>query len=259
MILNRSFSGQVVNAGFSYIAPIADTTPNPIADQTIENVALLAEREFTAFQVTGIDTTVTASIINGEMSVSPDGINYGAYSSVNQPIDNNYWIQVNAIGSDVNETTIVAALSVGGVSASFSLITVNGVGVIVVPTTYLAAKSQITVTKAKRNIIYHDGSSVPTADPKDPNSNVWYGLELLGFSDDETILTGVVLIDGEVMTVGQENNGLRFEELQSNGVNLAKIRLTGGDVDKTYRVTLRYSTQYVPSDDRSQDITIKEL
>jgi len=259
MILNRSFTGQIVNAGFQYVAPALDLTPDTIQGQAIPNAQLTTDTEFDPVQITGIDAEITASITGGQFRVSVDGQNWGAYSSVDQPVNNNYWIQVQATSSETHSDPVTATLSAGGESTSFVVQTSGAIGVIVIPETYLSAKSVVTVTKAKRSQAFHDGTGVPEADPKDPNSDVWYQFELLGFEEDEAILTASVLIDGVLVGNGQEHNGLVFVELQSDGVNLAKVRLKGGNLGQKYRVSIRYSTPYVPSDDRSQDITIVQL
>jgi hypothetical protein len=80
--------------------------------------------EFAPVQITGIDTTITASIINGEIAVSVDGITYGAFSTANQPIDNNYWIIVRSPSPDTYSTSITATLSAGGLSVAFVLATI---------------------------------------------------------------------------------------------------------------------------------------
>ncbi len=123
MILNRSFAGPIVNAGFQFV-PTGDSTPDAIAGQAITGAALSSVIEFNPVQITGIDTQVMASIANGEMRVSTDGVSYGAYSVVDQPIDNSHFIQVRATSSAVNSTSVDATLTVGGVSATFTVTTI---------------------------------------------------------------------------------------------------------------------------------------
>jgi hypothetical protein len=124
MILNRSFSGARINAGFSYVAPTADTTPDAIPGQTISNAPLSQVVTFDPVQITGIDAEVTASISGGEMAVSIDGITYGAFSSSSQPVQNDYWVQVRAPSSGTNNGQVVATLSVDTVNAAFTSNTV---------------------------------------------------------------------------------------------------------------------------------------
>ena len=120
MILNRSFTGQVVNAGFQYVAPVGDSTPDAISGQSLTNVSLNGWAEFTPVQITGIEISTTASIQNGEFRVSTDGITYGAYSSTNQSVENTYWIQVRVNGPTTINAQEVGLLNVGGVVALFT-------------------------------------------------------------------------------------------------------------------------------------------
>lgn len=118
--LFRDLSTNLVT-GFTFLAATGDVTPDNIANQLIADVALNSTVVFSVFQLTGFDTEITASISNGEMQVSTDGITYGGYSSSAQPVNNNYWIRARILASSpLNSTDVVAVFTAGGVSAELT-------------------------------------------------------------------------------------------------------------------------------------------
>lgn len=131
--------------------------------------------------------------------------------------------------------------------------------VIVCNYTLLLPKQVTRVAKSSRVITYHNGRDIPTSYPKDPNSDIWLGFEMLGFEDDEWIQAHSILIDGVVVAKGETVNGLTYVDSKTNGLNIVGVRVKDGNEGNTSRVTLRYTTQYIPSDDRSQDFEIKTL
>lgn len=209
MILNRSFAGQVVNAGFSYVEPQGDSTPDAIAGQTLSNVQLTTLTEFAPVQITGIDTAITASITGGEMAVSTDGTTYGAFSSSNQSIENGYWIIVRATSSATNSTSTTATLSAGGISAAFVLRTVTPITIDYIPRLLSTDINEVSVFVGRGNrfnvTISHNGTSIDlseftrfelfglTDSAIDSDSNI----SALDWSDGD----GVINIDvGEITT-----------------------------------------------------------
>ena len=119
MILNRDFSGQIVNSGFQYVAPLGDSTPDSVTGQAISNAQLSTWIEFSPVQVTGINVSVVASIANGEMRVSVDGVTYGAYSAANQDVENTYWIQVRVMSPSALGAYTLATLTVSNIDVTF--------------------------------------------------------------------------------------------------------------------------------------------
>jgi hypothetical protein len=105
--------------------------------------------------------------------------------------------------------------------------------------------------------IYHNGINIPTADPKDPDSDVWYGFTYT-LEDIETISSSTWLINGTAVSNGQDVDGLTFES-SSFSANVTKANLSGGNTGERYTVTNRIDTNVTPSDDRSMYITIKPL
>jgi hypothetical protein len=124
---------------------------------------------------------------------------------------------------------------------------------------YTDARDQVRVLKPNNVVYLHDGLTVPTTQPKDPNSRVFKGFELLGFATDEIVLGYVFLINDTEVGDGDAVDGLTFHGSQANGINKIKAELSGGTVGTTYKLTLRFTTQYTPSDDRSQYFVVQDL
>lgn len=108
--------------------------------------------------------------------------------------------------------------------------------------------------------IYHDGISIPSASPKDPDSTTWYGFSY-SFEDGETISSSLWLIDGESLAVGETSvSGITLEEIaHSDELAQTKAEISGGTVGNRIKLTNRLSTSITDSDDRSMYITIIEL
>lgn len=107
-------------------------------------------------------------------------------------------------------------------------------------------------------VIYHNGIDVPELNPKDPDSDNWFGFDF-SLATGEQITASSWLIDGEAVTSdGDEVNGLVYHD-KTHDSTKTRVRLSGGVVDRKYRVTCRYTTTLVPSDDKSFDIEIKDL
>ena len=94
--------------------------------------------------------------------------------------------------------------------------------------------------------ITHNGKNIPTASPKDPDSDVWYGF------------TWPLSINGSLATAGQTVDGLKFEA-SVYAEKEAKINISGGTEGQRYTLTNRLATTETPSDDRSMYITVVNL
>jgi len=200
VILLRDLSQPIV-AGFSLTAPQVDLTPDPITGQVISNAQLSNTIEFSPVQITGIDAEITASIAGGLMRVSPDGQTYGAYSAVNQPVNNDYWVQVRAVSSDQHSTPITATLSAGGLSTSFVVTTIQrGVQTALrfSPALLTTHADQITVFRGRENLIdvlvKHD--SIPI------DLTVFDSFELYGLTD------SAITTDSNPQAIVGDANGL---------------------------------------------------
>ena len=105
--------------------------------------------------------------------------------------------------------------------------------------------------------ITHDGTSIPTASPKDADSSVWYGFDYT-LRTAETISTSTWLIEGVAVESSDAVNGLTFSDSDLTG-DIATALLTGGVIGDRYKVTNRISTNMTPSDDKSMYILVTEL
>ena len=104
----------------------------------------------------------------------------------------------------------------------------------------------------------HDGTSIPTVDPKDPNSIKALYSFTYSLADGEVISTSTWLINGVLVSVGDEVDGLTLGVVSSlDGVN--KAGLTGGILHKRYTITNRTSTNIRDIDDKSCYLKIKNL
>lgn len=105
--------------------------------------------------------------------------------------------------------------------------------------------------------ITHDGISIPTADPKDPDSDVWYGFTYT-LESGETVTTSTWLINGTAVTTGQAVDGMTFEASTYSGA-ITKANVSGGTEGTRYTLTNRRVTSVTPSDDRSMYIHVTPL
>lgn len=102
--------------------------------------------------------------------------------------------------------------------------------------------------------ITHNGKIIPTADPKDLDSDVWYGFTY-PLKSGETISSSSWLIDGTAVNPSDTINGLTFEASSLSGTE-CQANLSGGTAGVKYCVTNRISTNLTPSDDRSFNLHI---
>lgn len=253
MILNRSFSGQIVNAGFQYVAPVGDTTPDNIQGQTINNAQLSAWIEFDPVQITGIDATVLATISGGQFAVSTDGITYGAFSSVSQSVENTYWIKVRVLSSDTYATSANASLNVGGVTAAFTANTWSGV--------YTSPKYLMLITEASgfRSTLNplsipagtyafnNDGSYIPDAPHKDPNSTMDYGVYWANW-----LAAGEIIVSSQWALNGLTQQTSLFIDTET------KAMISGGTNNTLYLATNRITTNAGRSEERSMYILCQD-
>ena len=103
----------------------------------------------------------------------------------------------------------------------------------------------------------HDGTRIPTADPKDVESDVWYGFNY-ALQTGETISASTWLIDGVVVTDGTTVNTITFVTSEFTGGE-TKANIQGGTLGNRYKLTNRLVTNMTPSDDKSLYFTVKQL
>ena len=97
----------------------ADTTPNPFTFTDKKNVALNTTVTSTPIKVSDIDAPAPISITGGTYS-----INGVAYTSTSGALNNGDSVTVQLTSSENYATTTKATLTIGGVSATFSVTTV---------------------------------------------------------------------------------------------------------------------------------------
>lgn len=100
-------------------------------------------------------------------------------------------------------------------------------------------------------IITHDGTSIPSAPPKDPNSVIAYGFDWTSWLDttnSETISTSSWVSESGLSVSAENVTG-----------NICSATLSGGTVGYTYILTNRITTSFGRTEDRSMYIQIKEL
>jgi hypothetical protein len=98
--------------------PAVDTTPNAISFTASTNAEPNAVVTSPAVTITGINTAAPVSISGGEYS-----INGGAFTSAASTIANGQTLSVRITASDQTNTATSATITVGGVSANFSVTT----------------------------------------------------------------------------------------------------------------------------------------
>ncbi|MBB6093464.1 outer membrane protein assembly factor BamB [Povalibacter uvarum] len=98
--------------------PATDTTPNAFSFVARTNVAVDTPIASSAVTISGINAAAQISVTGGEYS-----INNGAYTSAAGTVTNGQQVAVRVTSSATASTAVTATLTVGGVSAVFSVTT----------------------------------------------------------------------------------------------------------------------------------------
>lgn len=98
--------------------PLPDTIPNSFSFNSVTGVELSAVTPSDAVTISGINTLATVSVTGGEYSI--DG---AAFTAMDGQVSNGQTLAVRLTASAVHSTTSSATVTVGGVSASFSVTT----------------------------------------------------------------------------------------------------------------------------------------
>ena len=107
-------------------------------------------------------------------------------------------------------------------------------------------------------VYYHDGVVIPTLTPKGPDDDEWFGFDF-SLLDNDAITGSAWLINGiEVTNPGDVVDGLMFGG-KVNDTRKTRVRLSGGLLGNTYRITNRYSTTRIPTILRSFEFVIAKL
>nr|WP_324257862.1 hypothetical protein [Cellvibrio fontiphilus] len=110
------------NSSISSVATI-DTTPDPFSFTPVTGAAFNANVMSTAINISGINTAVPIDIANGEYSI--DG---GAFTSAAGTVTNGQTVALRLISAATVSTTSQAAVTVGGITSTFSVTTTNILG-----------------------------------------------------------------------------------------------------------------------------------
>lgn len=105
--------------------------------------------------------------------------------------------------------------------------------------------------------VVHDGSNIPTVDPKDPDSDSWYEFTL-ALQAGETLNSIAWLINGTLVNDTDTVDGLQFVTSDVSG-EAFRAKLSGGTLNQFYVLTVRYSTNQQPSEDRSMRFRVINL
>lgn len=106
-------------------------------------------------------------------------------------------------------------------------------------------------------LIIHDGNSIPTVQPIDPDDEDWVGFEY-ALDTGETITSSAWLINGTVVTAGQTIDGITFVSSQYQGsITKALFKMNGSTA--VALITNRIATSAVPSRDRSCWLPVASL
>jgi len=111
-----------VSATFSVttIEKLIDNTPDAFVFTDQIGIALNSVVISNSITVTGINSETAISVTGGEFS-----INNGPYSSTSSSVNNNDLVTVRLIASSAYISTTQATLTIGGVSATFSITTID--------------------------------------------------------------------------------------------------------------------------------------
>ena len=119
-VLFLSLSIIACGGGSSSAPTPPDLTPNSFSFAEITDVELSTVIESDPVTISGIDESVSVSITGGEFS-----INGGAFMSGSGSIDNGQTIAVRITSSDNYATSVNTTVTVGGVSGTFTVTTVE--------------------------------------------------------------------------------------------------------------------------------------
>lgn len=95
--------------------------------------------------------------------------------------------------------------------------------------------------------VTHDGTTIPTAPPKDPDSRIDYGFDWTNWlASGETISTSTWVLETGLTYVSDTTNG-----------NITTVMISSGTIGYTYIITNRITTNEGRQEDRSMYITVK--
>lgn len=195
--------------------PLPDTIPNSFSFNSVTGVELSAVTPSEAVTISGINTLATVSVTGGEYSI--DGT---AFTAIDGQVSNGQTLAVRLTASAVHSTTSSATVTVGGVSASFSVTTKAD--------TTPEAFSFEPVTDAALDTVYTSGAITVTGIDAAVPITVTGGEYAINSEETFTSAAGTV----------SANNTVRLRGTSATGNNLTHaVVVTIGGVSATYSIT----------------------
>lgn len=195
--------------------PLPDTIPNTFTFNSVTGVELSAVTPSDAVTISGINTLATVSVTGGEYSI--DG---AAFTAIDGQVSNGQTLAVRLTASAVHSTTSSATVTVGGVSASFSVTTKAD--------TTPEAFSFEPVTDAALDTVYTSNVITITGIDAAVPITVTGGEYAINSEETFTSAAGTV----------SANNTVRLRGASATGNNLTQaVVVTIGGVSATYYIT----------------------
>jgi hypothetical protein len=203
--------------------PVADTIPSPFSIPAENETALATAVTSDPIVISGIDSAAPVTITGGEYSI--DG---GPYTAAPGTISNNQKIQIRATSPQQFSTPLTVVLTVGGVSASFTVTTMAA------DTTPDAFQFQSKADATRHAWVASTAAAISGINTSAPI----------------TIENGEYAIDGGAFTsaAGSINEGQSLAVRAKAGATYSKItraRVTVGSVTADFEVTSELP-DYVP-------------
>ena len=106
-------------------------------------------------------------------------------------------------------------------------------------------------------VVIHNGEDIPTAGPKDVDSDVWYGFTY-PLEDGEVITSSLWLINNSLVGVGDTQDTVTVNQVHQVD-NIVRVNISGGTLNRRFILTSRIETTETPKDDRSCYIKVQNL
>ena len=121
---------------------------------------------------------------------------------------------------------------------------------------FIEPANTVLVEVAPMATVKHDGVNIPDWPAKDPDADIWNGLTLDFLADDDPVTSYSILINDQPVNNGDTIDGLTLIDSDSDLAKTITARLGAGTFGERYKVTTRYSTASIPSDDKSAYLRI---
>lgn len=157
--------------------------------------------------------------------------------------------------------TAIAVESAGsdqdiGVGTGSETDTAGGATPLIQNLDFIEPANTVLVEVAPMATVKHDGVNIPDWPAKDPDADIWNGLTLDFLAIDDPITSYSILINDQPANHGDTIDGLTLIDSDSDLAKTITTRLGAGIFGERYKVTARYSTASIPSDDKSAYLRI---